>query len=565
MTDPVATYYPAELDRLAELRRAFAPGEGDPEADRLLEAIAFLTAGLRAHIDEAATTLADTLLERLLPHYLRPLPATTIVEFTPNLQGLRSRQRLTRGRLLRAPAIEGTRPRFRTTEDVDLFPIELLDAQLTDHAASPRLSLHLRATEAGARALADLPPLRLYLYHHDPALPAALLLWLMRYCTAITVTSAGGAQPLPPTNLSDPGFAPDRRLLPWPLTTPPGLAVLCEHHLAPDALFFVELRGIDSRAHAGRDLRIDLDFGPQPADSRLPARPPLPAAITRDVFRLHCAPAVNLFEVSAEPCLHRPLDPPHRLRADGVAPAHLEVFELLSVDRSDRLPLRPAAHAEPHEHAYQLHRRLAGDAAFDASLHLIHPADQALTADVTLSARMLCTNRQLPRLLGPGDLAEEERGPLLRSYKNLTPVTPPVRPDRRALAQWRRLAHRLAAASTLDSADALVAFLRLHDLSAEADAAASARHARRRAAIRRVDRQLAHRLLPAGGPPVPTLITQIILDQHELLALSDAYLLGAALDRLYASMTPLGCASQLCLVLHPADRELTWPIRQETA
>lgn len=569
MHDALSAHHAAELARLGELRRAFAathPGaapQGDPADERLLEAVAFLTAGVRAHLDQATAALADALLERLLPHYLRPFPATTIVEFTPNLHALRSAHRIPRGRLLRARPVDGERARFRTTVDLDLAPLEVAGATLDRSATHPRLTLHLQATEGGARALAELDRLRLYLHHPDRGVASTLLLWLRRYCTAITLRRGDGRpRGLAPAAIRDPGFDPDHRILPWPASTPPGLAVLCEHLAAPDALHFIDLVGLADPGASARDLHIDLDFA-APLDPSLPPLPHLPAAITRDLFRLHCVPAVNLFEIAAEPFRHTPLHTRHRLRADGLPAAHLEVFDVLSVSRSDRRPVvADVGPLGPPLDRYALTRQSADAGAFDTDLWLLPPAVGESADEVTISARLLATNRHLPRGLGVGDLADLEHGPVVRAYANITPVTPPLRPDRADLAQWRRLAQRLAAAAELASPEGLRDLLLLHDLGATLGGPSAGRHARRRAAIRGVERRLHHRLVPGRGPvPLPLVATRITLDEPTLPGLGDAYLLGAALDRLYASMTPLGCASELTLRLLPSEHAITWPLR----
>ena len=561
-------HYAAELARLSELRRAFAATHGDaalpdPADDRLLEAIAFLTAGVRARVDDAAADLADALLERLAPGSLRPFPATTVVELAPNRQALRSIQRIPRGRALRARDVDGTRPRFRTTHDVDLTPLHVADAAL-DLGAAPRLTLTLRATDGGARALAGLDRLRLYLHHPDRELPATLLLWLTRYCAAITLQRGDlPPHPLPPTALHLPAFDPAPRLLPWPATTPPGLALLYEHLVAPDAALFVDLVGLPADEPGPLDLRLTFDFIEPRPGAPPPPRPPPPAALRPGLFRLHCAPAVNLFEVAAEPFVHSPLTGPRRLRPDGLRPDHTELFDVLAAHRSDRAPLLAATDLDPDPVVarYAVLRRPGPDGALDCDLHLTAPAGD-LPREVTISARLACTNRDLPRHLSVGDLADDELGPLLRGYTNLTPVTPPLRPERGDLAPWRRLAHRLAAAAALGDVDGLRAFLHLHDLGAARAGEIAARNARCRAAIRGVDRALRHRLDPAGLAPLPVLAVRITFDEPALPSLAAAPLLGAALDRRYADLAPLGCASELTLALHPSGRALTWPLRR---
>ena len=89
-------YYQDELAYLRELGKEFAkahpalapmlagPGS-DPDVERLLEGVAFLTSKLRLKLDDELPEIVHSLLEILWPHFLRPIPSTTIVEFNPKI------------------------------------------------------------------------------------------------------------------------------------------------------------------------------------------------------------------------------------------------------------------------------------------------------------------------------------------------------------------------------------------------------------------------------------------------------------------------------------------------
>ena len=85
-------YYQRELNALRELAKEFAVAHPalasrlsgtspDPDVERILEGVAFLTGSVREKLDDDFPELAQTLTQLIYPHYLRPLPATTIMEF----------------------------------------------------------------------------------------------------------------------------------------------------------------------------------------------------------------------------------------------------------------------------------------------------------------------------------------------------------------------------------------------------------------------------------------------------------------------------------------------------
>ena len=85
-------YYQSELTYLREVGKAFGAANptiagllaergGDPDVERLLEGFAFLTARIRERMDDSVSEIVHGLTELLLPHYLRTLPACSIVDW----------------------------------------------------------------------------------------------------------------------------------------------------------------------------------------------------------------------------------------------------------------------------------------------------------------------------------------------------------------------------------------------------------------------------------------------------------------------------------------------------
>jgi type VI secretion system protein ImpG len=562
-----ADHYRRELDALRHAGRAFAelhPGEAaqlaapgdDPALERLIEAHAFLLAGVHARLDAAAPALVDALADLLLPHVLRGVPAATIVEFTPNLGALRSRQRIARHRPLTARAVDGTACRFRTCFELDLHPLELVDARLDDRvAAHPQLRLTLRARDPAA--FAELQRLRLYLHDPAPALPATLLLWLARHCTGLTLL-AGDAElaRLPPAAVDPVGLRGEPALLPWPDTAPPAHRLLLERFSLPERAHFVDLVGLHAVPVPGPELTVVFAFD---------RPPPLPAAPTAASFRLHCVPAVNLFETTAEPLRHGPLTREHLLRADGVDPRHMEVHAVRSVTaapaqgRPRRLAPLSDLSPEPGAPRYALRRAAGVDGGTDTWLLPRDAPGAALADEELLSVELLCTNRDLARRLGPGDVAASgpATGALLRGYVNLTAVTPPVRPPLGDAAHWHFLAHLGLGARGLHDAAALRTLLSLYNAPARLGTPLGRSNAREISAVRDVERRLVARV--HGGAAVRVLRTRVTLDEAAFASPGHAFIFAAALDELYAGAAPLLTASELRAVLHPSTAELSWP------
>ena len=87
-------YYEKELIALRVMGKEFAdnnpalapffntPGK-DPDVERILEGVAFLTGRLREKLDDELPEITYSLFNLLWPNYLRPLPACSVIQFLP--------------------------------------------------------------------------------------------------------------------------------------------------------------------------------------------------------------------------------------------------------------------------------------------------------------------------------------------------------------------------------------------------------------------------------------------------------------------------------------------------
>lgn len=563
-----AAYYKTELSLVQEMARAFAEvypatagllkeKSGDPDVERLIEAFAFQAARIRAKIDQTAPSIVHGLAELMLPHYLRSLPSATIVEFTPNLATLRTRQRIPAGKMLQARPVEGTQCKFRTCFDVDLLPLEIADAVLDDRvSARPKLRLHLRCTEAGKTTLAELERLRLYVHHGEPSFPALMMQWFMRHCTGVTLRAPADDRELgriDPRGLRMAGADPAAAVFPWPTSAAQGYRLVLEYFAIPEKFLFLDVAGIDACKLEVTEFVLCFEFE---------RPPPLPVAIGKGSFRLHCTPAVNLFDVVAQPVPHSPLVQEHLLRADGVPAKHMEVQEVRSVtgggrERRKFAPFYRFTHVASGAPSYALRRTHGIDDGVDTYLSIIEPEDLPATEE-TLSIELTCTNRFLPRELNTGDIQESPPGALFKSYTNITPVSPPVRVPLGAEAQWRLLSHLALNQRGLTSAEMLRALLGLYNLFGKQHARIGRRNERQIEAIRKVEQEAVTRMV--RGVPIRAVRTRIELDEAAV-PLGNAYVFGTVLHELYGSLVHLNSASEVQVELHPSKTELKWPVK----
>ncbi|GHG83095.1 type VI secretion system baseplate subunit TssF [Comamonas sp. JC664] len=569
-------YYLSELSYLREMGRAFGLANpsvagllvergADPDVERLLEGFAFLAARIRERVDDDVPELVHGLTELLLPHYLRPLPASTIVEFTPHLRALRGRSRLAAGAEVASQPIDGTSCVFRTTADVDLLPVQLTDAMLDRSSlTSPVLRLYFQTTEQGRAEVFREQGLRLFI-HTEMSAAAVVLLWLLRYCRQVRVrgTAAQGEGIKLAANAIHPvGFDRDFKLLPWPRASE-GYRHLQEYLTLPEKFLFFEVRGLDAAAGLKED-RFEIAF-------HLERPPPLDARIHREMFRLHCAPAVNLFSVPADPILHHTLDGEHLLRASDLPPNHAEIYSVDSVTglkagRNERRVYRPfhefthTAGGDAEQAFFRLRRATSPlDEGIDTYIALETPRNVVpdLNAEEALSMDLTCTNRSLPSRLQVGDLVvSTSASPTQAKFKNISPVSRPARAPLGSELHWRLLSHLAINQHSLADAAALRRLMDLYNFHSLTDNLAARASRLRINSIRAVETKPVTRFLE--GAPLRGHRTRVDLDEENFMGVGDAFLFGCVLEELLASHVTINSFNELSIRLHPSQTEFAW-------
>lgn len=568
-------YYQSELSYLRELGREFSEAHpeladvfaakgGDPDVERLLEGFAFLTARIRGRIDDAVPELVESLGQLAFPHYVRPLPSSAIIEMTPTSSTLRARHPIPAGTELGARPIEGTSCSFRTTMPLELLPLAIEGVSLDPSSSRATvLRVALRTSEAGRGAVFAPGGLRLH-FAGPIAQASTLFQWFTRHLRAVVYRAPGLERELGDGAVRAPAIESGGSLLPWPKLAHEGPRLLQEYFLLPEALLFADVHGLERIAPKEASDQFELLFHfSQPPD--------LSERISPQQLRLNCVPAINLFEANADPIALDPRTHEHLLRAAGVSPRHMEVYEIHDVtgvreNRRDRIRysrfvgFEHASRAR-EEQAYFTQRRALSpiDGGVDTYLSVMTPRDVPLDMNAeTLSISLTCTNRMLPAGLRVGDISvPTPRSPTVARFRNITGATPPIPPPLGSELYWRLLAHLALNQRSLGEGDNLRALAGLYCFEGDQQQARANRA--RVQSIRGARMSLARRVVEdvvMGGVRV-----DVELDETQFASVGDANLFGHALDALFGALAPINSFSALHVKLNPSLSELSWPAR----
>jgi type VI secretion system protein ImpG len=567
------SYYQTELTYLRDVGKIFAEKYpdlagmlaergGDPDVRRLLEGFAFIAARFRQRIDDSVPELVEALTDLLLPHFLRPTPATTIVQFQSAGEGARGTYKLPAGAALLSAPVRGTRCRFRTTRPLTLLPVRQTALRLEDAASSsPVLALRFELPEGAQSAVFRREGLRLHL-HGELPITSQLYLWLARHVASVALRGADGRRvELGARSLRPVGLDEHDSLFPWPGFAPPAPRYLLEYFTLPTKFLFVDVLDLDRAGKLeGPSFELLIQF----------ARPPaLPGRLPDDVVRLHCTPAINLFDAAAEPVRAGVDARPVLLRAQGVEPLHAEVFDVRSVigvaaNRPERRSyeafqaFRHALRSAKHQGFYALHRE---PSPVDDGLHTyvrLGGGGEPTQLDAeTLSIELTCTNRSLPGELQVGDLCMPTADtPSGVTFSNIGMVSRPTRPPLGSDLAWHFVAHLSAFRRGMADLEALKAMLLLYNRQEDVDFPTAAANRARVEAIRSIGMRATTRV--HRGAPVRGALFEVELDGRAFTSEGDAFLFGSVLHRFLSLGAPLNGFADLHMVLLPTRLDFRW-------
>ena len=328
--DQFLGYYNRELSYLRQLGAEFGrkhptvasrlrlePDQcDDPHVERMLESFAFIAARIHLRIDDEFPEITNSLLEELYPHFTRPVPSISLVEFQldPERGRLTTGRKIPRGTSLHSRPSEGFVCKFRTCYDTELWPITLdsaawrpasnLSSALTSAATAAVLELRLTCLPDVSFSSLDVSRLRFYLNGgFDVVGPLYEL--LLHKCHAIVIQEPVSGDPgkilrLDPGVLTPVGFAESEGLSWYPARSFAGYQALEDYFVFPEKYLFVDLSALEGMKAKGYTRQANISFLISPFE-RGEWRSILEQGISAKTFRLGCTPIVNLFPAASDP------------------------------------------------------------------------------------------------------------------------------------------------------------------------------------------------------------------------------------------------------------------------
>jgi type VI secretion system protein ImpG len=578
-------YYQDELAYLRDLGREFADAYpalapmladsgGDPDVERLLEGVAFLTGRIRQKLDDELPEVVLAIAELLFPQLVRPLPGAAILELKPLPNVLRERRLLKRGAEFSSVPVDGTPCRFRSSYDVEMVPWTVKNVRLELlPAAREQLCIDIEVPPGLDFSEGSPERLRLH-FAGDPRTAFGLLLWIHQHAEEVVLTeprSPPGQKrevSLGKQALRAVGFEDDEALVPFARTAFPGFRYLTEYNVLPAKFAFVDVMDTKRAAELGAkitEFTLAIRF-----DSQLP---PLPE-VNKDSVKLHCTPVVNVFDTTAEPIRLEATREQYLVRPAGLPRAHGSVYAIKSVEAvlrggSERYPVPSffeftdtSSRGAAGRIFYTTHLRpgVVGDSSdMTLSVGTAEASGVQPQADL-LSIDLLATNQRAANAVRAGEIrVPTASSPPYATFGNLGSVTTYVPPLVGRELLWRVIAHAAMNLRSLTDPEVLKAMLRVYNLHGQVDRQAARANQLRVDSIKDVSVQGIERLY--RGAPVRGVAIDVTCDESGFAGEGDLFLFGMLLDRLFASYVSINSFARTTINSLQSKARYAWPPR----
>lgn len=587
------TYYQKELSYLKHHGKLFASrfpkiarrlgiveGETeDPHVSRLIESFALLTSRIHQRLDEDMPDVIDALLSTLAPQFMRPLPSVCIVMMTPDplKSGLTGKNSLAAETSLFTRHSNQQSCHFQTSYPVTLLPLSVSEAELyfDSDALSWQLQLHFQVWPGAS--LAD-ETLRLYL--HGPSNAVSTLYTLL--CSEVKHLSLHHGEDclsLTPKAISPVGFAASDALLTREPRIAPVHILLLDYFWFPQKFSFIDIQlPAGFRAVANDSFELRAQFQCNSLTERLEKLVPL---VDKHFFRLHCAPAVNLFTQRADPIVLNDAVAEYPLMPNSRHQGHTEVWAVQQVSLQRKvgnqivhlnvLPLldgggRLQQESDSGLRWQSIQRDITGTQGTEHQSYLAfsqRTAQSAMTSSDIVTADLLCSNGerayQLQYGLPEGDFDAD--APLAGlNIVALTHPTRPVPPPDKCTARWRFLSqlslnHQLLQGK--QGAQRLIETLALYHFD---DDPGKSRLFTQIQDLR--CEPVTARLISNDPYSLARGISLTLTFSHSAQQEPEYYLLCSLLDRLLALYAPVNSFTRLTTEIeHDSRTRRVWPVR----
>lgn len=542
------------------LSSAVAGPSSDPDASRILEGVAFLTANIRQELDSQFPKLLHSLAQLVCPQYIRPMPSATIIAFEAKAS-LAKGLTVEKGTYIDSKDSETGSCRFKTTDSIELLPLKLSHVVQYEQGSEPEVSFGLKFQLVNQTLdQLEFDKVRLYL-GGDYSDASDLYMLLLSQLKSVNVI-ANGEIVLDPSVVTATGFEREQSLFPQPKGMMPSFDLLQQYFLFPQKYLFIDINLKDWRGR-GTSSEFEIRFTCSKPTFRMPK-------LNRDHFVLHATPAVNLFNLDSQSALiDASSDEYQMLPNTGSSITSTQIYSVDHVESFARGMEEPRGYQlfggfyqpDSSDAVYEMVYR-AGSTSDnpDLFLKLAFPAEQQVGKKEILKASLTCSNGRAAEKLLPGDICVATTNtPELATFRNVIAPTTARRIPIDGDMLWQLISHLSLNYLSITDKDTLIAILRQYIAPDNRDKSGRLSNEKKIDAITDVVVTQGESLF--GNAFVHGQNVRIVLKSENFQCHGDKFVFGSVLDRFFAGTAAINVYSELTFEDFFSGDRLQWPAK----
>ncbi len=427
----------------------------DPHIERLIQAFSLISARINKKLDDSYADFTESLLEVVYPDYLKPFPSVSVAKFNLGVQAgaMSEAVRVPKASAFVTQKLNGTPCQFQSTQDVTLLPLEIDSVTFETRQEvydnqygllNGCISIKIKTLNPSFDYQALLEhPLDVYI---DEDASQGTSLWDVLWCDVKqTHIQTGQVHKVAGSPFEIIGFDPEQQILPSHRVSNAASSLLKEYFYFPEKFNFLRLNlgqycpelSLDSN---GFEIRCYFKF-----DKKNTIRLKNLQQLSTSSIKLFCTPVVNLFKTAAKPIqvTHRSVY--YDLVPDTRALFQHEIYDVIKVIESKQVnnrlvqreyhPFYALNHYQQQDAGRYYHIKRDKDMAefkqgFEYQIMFVEKDRKTFSGAVSMSASLLCTNRDLPSQVvfgqSRGDLFSEG----MTGFSSLSLLKQPTRTAR---------------------------------------------------------------------------------------------------------------------------------------
>ena len=562
-------YYQRQLYNLRVLAKEFAQKHptaapmlsgqsADPDVERLLEGVAFLTALVRKKIDDDFPEIIHNLAAIIFPQFLKSIPSVSILKFfpKPSLSGPLTIPKGTS--VATSPFEDRGKCIFQTCFEAKVYPLEVEQVTKED---IPGNKEKITISLTSKLVLESLNIEYLDFFLGGDFITATELFYAITTNLEDIVISrvdTNDQVSLGINSLLPIGFHPECSILPIPENIFPGFTLIQEYFLLPQKFLFLRLKNLKNNLPAAEKINLYLIFKKRNKNLK---------QVSIDNFILYATPIVNLFESESEPIILEHTKEKVRIlpeEQNSLNPVIYDIKEVSgfiegSVEKVDYIPFNIFTPTKENQIYYQVKHSLSPISNKpETFLKIFYPGHLKEIKKQTIVCKLLCTNGELAEKIRLGDVSKPtSNSPETVDFKNIIPVTPFIMPLLHKEKLWDFISHISLNLLSLADIQGLKKVLNFYNFEERKDKSKLLANNKRIESIKKIKVKPSDRMVE--GIILRGREVKLIIDKEGFASTGDIYLFCSVLKELFSQYTHLNSFIKLKVKDFSGGINFTWP------